>query len=110
MGKDWHVTFRTRHYDRKTDSACRIRFFRLLFGLCPDEMPIAATWHVLPQRFDRMGKHSLGHLSLPGSTLLSVARRTENSCASEMRTMKVIGQRASNEPFTTGSTCAIGNG
>jgi hypothetical protein len=30
-------------------------------------------------------------------------RRTENSCASEMRTMKVIGQRASNEPFTTGS-------
>jgi hypothetical protein len=29
----------------------------------------------------------------------------------EMRTIKVIGQRAtSNEPFTTGSTCAIANG
>jgi hypothetical protein len=42
--------------------------------------------------------------------ITSVARRTENSCAREMRAMKVIGQRASNEPFTTGSTCAIANG
>jgi len=72
MSKDWRVTFRTRHYDRKTDSTCRNCFFRLLFGLCSDEMPIAATWHVLPQRFDRMRKHSVADLSLPGSTLLQL--------------------------------------
>jgi hypothetical protein len=93
MSKDWRVTFRTRNYDRKTDITCRIRFFRLLVGLCSDELPAAATWHVLAQRFDRM-------VNIPSHSY-HFRQKMENSCASKARSMKVIGQRTtSNEPFT----------
>jgi hypothetical protein len=106
MSKDWRVTFRTTAtMDRKTDSTCRIRFFRLL----SDEMPIAATWHVRPQRFDRMRKHSVGHLSLPGQRYFGCTKNGKFMCQRDAD-LKVIGQRASNEPFTTGSTCANANG
>src|ERR1700730_9441408 len=110
MSKDWRVTFRTRNYDRKTDSTCRIRFFRLLFGLCPDEMPISATWHVLPQRFDRMVNIPSQIYHFPGQRFFGCTKDGKFMCQQDADHEGDRPTRNEQCALHTGSTCAIANG